>query len=75
MITESSHDLYWIPRLNYFTGVTKDEIKEMGMSVDKDKKNAVNFPDYQGRIYRNDKKLKWKKKLHEQIKIRSAKDI
>ncbi len=67
LIAESSHDLYWIPRLNYFTGVGDDEIKKMGMSIDKDKNNAVNFPDYQGRIYRNDKKLKWKRKLHEQI--------
>ena len=67
IILKNKCDLMWIPRLNYFDGIDEKIAKHYGWSIDKDKNNAINFPDYQGRIYKNDKKLKWNKKLHEQI--------
>ena len=27
----------------------------------------INFPDYQMRLYKNDKKIKWTKPVHEQL--------
>lgn len=67
IILKHQCDLFWLPRLNYFDGVDEKTAKHWGWSIDKDKNNAINFPDYQGRIYKNNNKLRWNKKLHEQI--------
>lgn len=68
LIADNDTDLFWIPRLNFFSDVTKQELANKGIKIDSDKHGAINFPDYQGRIYKNNSKLRWKNKLHEQIK-------
>lgn len=68
IISERNVDLIWLPRLNLFNGYSEQEIKNFGWNVDKSKNNAINFPDYQGRVYKNCNELRWKNKLHEQIK-------
>ena len=62
IILKHQCDLFWLPRLNYFDGVDEKTAKHYGWSIDKDKNNAINFPDYQGRIYKNNNKLRWNKK-------------
>lgn len=59
IISSRNIDLIWIPRLNFYIDDTTSKVK---------KNKAINFPDYQGRIYKNNNKLRWKNKLHEQIK-------
>jgi hypothetical protein len=56
-------DLYFVPRINTVNGLTKEHIQKWGWNVND--KGWVNFPDYQGRIYR--KKLDWYGKVHERI--------
>ena len=56
-------DIFWVPRINKVEGVTQEHINKWGWNVD-DKKR-VNFPDYQCRILRNIKRIKWKNKVHE----------
>jgi len=56
-------DFYWVPRENYVTGLTPKHIQEWGWRVDV--QNRVNYPDYQGRIYKNSLDIKWKNKVHE----------
>tara|TARA_B100001093_G_scaffold339651_1_gene324421 strand:+ start:11076 stop:13313 length:2238 start_codon:yes stop_codon:yes gene_type:complete len=68
LVANRDTDLFWIPRLNFFSGITKKELANQEIKIDNDKHGAINFPDYQGRIYKNDNKLRWKRKLHEQIK-------
>ena len=59
-------DLIWLPRVNTVEGITEEHIQKWGWRVNE--KGWVNFPDYQGRIYRNDKSIYWENAVHEVIK-------
>ena len=56
-------DLIFVPRVNTVQGLTESHIKEWNWRVDEN--GWVNFPDYQGRIYR--KGMSWYGKVHERI--------
>jgi len=56
-------DLYWIPRVNTVEGLTEEHIQKWGWQVND--KGWVNFPDYQGRIWRNRQNIRWEKPVHE----------
>ena len=58
-----SIDLYWVPRVNTVEGLTQDHMQQWGWNVNE--KGWVNFPDYQGRIWRNRPNIMWKNKVHE----------
>ena len=58
-----SVDLYWIPRVNTVDGLTEQHIQQWGWNVNE--RGWVNFPDYQGRIWRNRPNIMWKNKVHE----------
>ena len=62
----STIDLYWVPRVNTVDGITQEHITKWGWQVNE--KNWVNFPDYQGRIWRNRPNIMWKNKVHEILK-------
>ena len=56
-------DLYWVPRVNTVEGLTQEHIQKWGWQVND--KGWVNFPDYQGRIWRNRPNIRWEKPVHE----------
>ena len=56
-------DVFWVPRINKVNGLTKEHIERWRWNIDD--KNRVNFPDYQCRIFKNVKRIKWKNKGHE----------
>ena len=56
-------DLYWVPRVNTVDGITQDHIQQWGWNVNEH--GWINFPDYQGRIWRNRPNIMWKNKVHE----------
>ena len=56
-------DIFWVPRSNTVSGLTNEHIQKWGWNVDND--GRVNFPDYQCRIMKNVKRIKWKNKVHE----------
>ena len=56
-------DLYWVPRVNTVDGITQEHINKWGWKVND--KGWINFPDYQGRIWRNRPNILWKNKVHE----------
>jgi glycosyltransferase involved in cell wall biosynthesis len=57
-------DLYYVPRINTVSGLTEEHIQKWGWKVEN---GRVNYPDYQGRIYRNSSEIKWENKVHEKI--------
>ena len=59
-------DIFWVPRINKVEGLTQAHIDKWGLNVDP--KGRVNFPDYQCRILRNIKEIKWENKVHEVLK-------
>ena len=56
-------DLFWVPRVNTVEGLTQEHINAWGWQVND--KGWVNWPDYQGRIWRNRPNIMWKNKVHE----------
>jgi glycosyltransferase involved in cell wall biosynthesis len=58
-----SVDIFWVPRINKVNGLTQEHINKWGWNVDND--GRINFPDYQCRILKNVKRIKWKNKVHE----------
>ena len=60
-----SCEMFWVPRVNNFVGVTPEDIKNYGWQVNE--KGYVMWPDYQSRIYKNQPNIRWERKLHETI--------
>ncbi len=58
-------DLIWVPRVNTVEGFTQEDVQKWGWRVSE--KGWVNYPDYQARIFRNDKNIRWVRPLHEFI--------
>jgi len=58
-----SIDLYWVPRVNTVEGLTQEHINKWRWNVNE--QGWVNWPDYQGRIWRNRPNIMWKNKVHE----------
>ena len=59
-------DLVWIPRVNTIEGMREHHIQKWGWRVTEN--NWVNYPDYQARVFRNDKSIRWERPLHEVIR-------
>ena len=56
-------DLIWVPRVNTVEGITQEHINKWRWQVNE--KGWINFPDYQGRIWRNRSNIRWKNAVHE----------
>ena len=60
------HDILYVPRINICPGFTKDWIASLKFGTNT--MGWINYPDYQGRIYRNIPDIYWDGKLHESIR-------
>lgn len=73
IIRENSNiELFFVPRVNDFIGVTPEHAAKWGWRltpcVEYNNRPIVNWPDFQGRIYKNDpKRIRWDRRLHEKI--------
>jgi len=63
--SNSTVDLYYVPRINTVEGMTQDHINKWRWSVNE--KGWINFPDWQGRIWRNRPNIRWEKPVHEML--------
>jgi glycosyltransferase involved in cell wall biosynthesis len=54
-----------VPRINTVEGLTEEHIRQWGWNVNE--KGWVNFPDYQWRIWKNNREIKWINKVHERL--------
>jgi hypothetical protein len=63
-------DLIYLPRKNIFTGVMPIDALTYGWDITDG--NVVNWTkgDYQGRLWKNKRGLKWEGKLHERITLK-----
>ena len=60
-----SIDMFFIPRINIVNGLTEAHIQKWRWQVND--KGWVNFPDVQGRLYKNKQSIFWAGKVHEQL--------
>lgn len=60
-----SVDLIYIARENIVNGITDEYIRKMGWTISED--GLLNYPDYQGRIYKKLTENMWINKVHEVV--------
>jgi len=64
----SDVDLFWIPRINDFKGVNIENSKQWGWRLTSyEDRLIVNWPDPQGRLFKNVHYIEWKRRLHEKV--------
>ena len=59
----SNVDAFYIPRVNKVLGITQEHIQRWRWHMDEQER--INYPDPQMRLFRLDKDIKWKNKVHE----------
>lgn len=60
-----NNEVYLVPRINTVDGLTQEHIHKWRWNVDFN--GFVNFPDYQWRIYKNNKQINWINRVHERL--------
>ena len=65
VIRESRSDLIAIPRINIHPGCTQKWLDKHGFKVNEF--DWINWPDYQGRIFKNDVNISYGNAIHENI--------
>jgi glycosyltransferase involved in cell wall biosynthesis len=58
-------DLFVVPRKNTVEGLTQEHIQKWRWQVNEN--GLVNWPDYQTRIYKRNRDIRWQRKVHEYI--------
>ena len=58
-------DIMYVPRVNMCPGYTADWITDYKFNLNE--MGWVNWPDYQGRYYKNNGEIKWSNDLHEKL--------
>ena len=58
-------DLVWIPRVNTVEGITNEHCVKWGWRIND--KGWINYPDYQARVFKRSKDIRWIKPVHEYI--------
>jgi hypothetical protein len=64
-IQESGSDLILIPRMNLHPGFTQEWLDKCNFKVNE--MDWINWPDYQGRVFKNDPTITYGNELHENI--------
>ena len=64
----STVELFWIPRINDFKGVNSQNAAQWGWKLTPyEDRLIVNWPDPQGRLFKNTPHIEWKRRLHEKV--------
>jgi glycosyltransferase involved in cell wall biosynthesis len=58
-------DLFVVPRKNTVKGLTQEHIQKWRWQVNEN--GLVNWPDYQTRLYKRNRDIRWQRKVHEYI--------
>jgi hypothetical protein len=58
-------DMIWVPRVNTVEGMDQDHMQQWGWNVNSE--GWINWPDWQGRIYKNHPSIKWENRVHEKL--------
>ena len=64
-ITVTKPDLLYVPRINICLGQTKEFLNRWKFKVND--LGWINWPDFQGRVYKNSRYIYWESTVHEKI--------
>ena len=61
-------ELFWVPRINDFIGVNQENAAQWGWRLSPyENRLIVNWPDPQGRLFKNLPHLRWERRVHEKV--------
>ena len=58
-------EVYLVPRVNIVDGITQQHLEKWSWRINE--YGYVNWPDYQWRLYKNAKHIKWENRVHERL--------
>lgn len=64
-LMKTNADLIYIPRMNITPGYTQEWLERCNFRVND--AGFINWPDFQGRVFRNQESIRWTKNLHEKV--------
>lgn len=64
-IVNSDADIAFVPRVNILQGASFEFLNKCNFNLNKN--GFINWPDYQGRMYKNSQDIKWSGNLHERL--------
>lgn len=65
LLRKSKYDCFLVPRINTVAGISIQHLNDWNWKMDDRKR--INFPDYQTRIFKLNKGIHWKNKVHEEL--------
>ena len=65
IVENNNVELYYIPRINTVEGLTQEHLIKWRWQVNEN--GWVNYPDYQTRLIKNKKDIRWENKVHERM--------
>lgn len=65
IIEQSGNEIIYIPRMNIHPDLTEEDRHAFGFKVNES--GFVNWPDYQGRIYKKCDHIKWSDEMHTRL--------
>ena len=65
IITETEAEIFFIPRINIQPGITQSYIDHYKFNINE--AGWINWPDYQGRLYKNCEYITWTDELHTKL--------
>ena len=65
IITETEAEIFFIPRINIQPGITQSYIDHYKFNINE--AGWINWPDYQGRLYKNCEYVTWTDELHTKL--------
>jgi len=65
VIADTGSDLIFIPRMNICPGYTEEWLQKCNFKINE--AWWINWPDFQGRIFKNDPSIRWESGLHEKV--------
>ena len=65
LIKDLDGELIMVPRINIHPGFTQEWLNKHKFHTNE--LDWINWPDYQGRVFKNTEKIRWSKGLHEVV--------
>lgn len=65
MLINPVTDCFLVPRVNIVKGITPPHITKWKWNIDS--QNRINYPDFQMRIFKLNKNIRWENKVHEKL--------
>lgn len=65
IIEDTGAEVVWVPRMNIHPGLSSEYAEQLKFNMNE--AGFINWPDFQGRVYKNCEYIKWSDELHTKL--------